>query len=108
MSNRDKNMLRISFSSLLEALANGVNVAVVFRVKKRKPLPETFMGYQVIDGDLTDLRFTDGKAQDGRAAYPTVRTSARHLRKSRRRSCLSIAECGSKVPCSQGRSGIAT
>lgn len=33
------------------------NVAVVFR----KRLPETFLGYKVIDGDADDLRFTDEK-----------------------------------------------
>jgi hypothetical protein len=34
----------------------GCNMAVVFRTKR---LPETFRGRKVINGDLTDLRFTD-------------------------------------------------
>jgi hypothetical protein len=42
-----------------EALAHGVNVAVPFFVKKGKPLPTTFLGVPVIDGDETDLRFLD-------------------------------------------------
>ena len=37
------------------ALAHGVNVAVVFS----GTLPETWHGYKVINGDLSDLRFTD-------------------------------------------------
>lgn len=38
------------------ALAAGMNVAAVFRSKR---LPETFLGRPVINGDETDLRFTD-------------------------------------------------
>jgi hypothetical protein len=39
----------------------GHNVAVVFNVKSEKHLPKTFMGYTVINGDLTDYRPNDGK-----------------------------------------------
>ena len=42
------------------ALSHGLNVAVVFDVKKGAPLPDTFMGASVIDGDAHDLRFLDG------------------------------------------------
>jgi hypothetical protein len=45
----------------LLALQNGINVSVVFQIKKGHPLPETWQGYPVIDGDLSDLRFTDPK-----------------------------------------------
>jgi len=38
-------------------LDSGNNVAVVFR----KELPETFLGYKVIDGDMDDLRFTNDR-----------------------------------------------
>lgn len=38
------------------AIQAGINLAVVFR---DKVLPESFLGRQVIDGDKTDLRFTD-------------------------------------------------
>jgi hypothetical protein len=42
-------------------LDSGKNVAVVFDVKGHQPLPKTFMGYKVIDGDLTDYRPGDEK-----------------------------------------------
>lgn len=38
------------------AIANGMNVAVVFRTKD---FPNTFMGLPVVNGDETDLRFLD-------------------------------------------------
>jgi len=50
------------------ALDHGGSVAVVFDTdpasygrypKPAKPLPESFCGYPVIDGDVTDLRFVD-------------------------------------------------
>jgi len=41
------------------ALANGVNVAVVFDTRRGYELPEEWRGYRVVDGDLHDLRFTD-------------------------------------------------
>jgi len=37
----------------------GRNVAVVFDVKKGQPLPATFKGLKVIDGDTHDIRFKD-------------------------------------------------
>lgn len=40
----------------LEVLSKGYNVAVVFK----GGLPATWKGYEVIDGDKNDLRFTDG------------------------------------------------
>jgi hypothetical protein len=43
----------------VEALKHGVDVAVVFDLKKGEPLPETWKGYPVIDGDKHDLRFLD-------------------------------------------------
>ena len=43
----------------LDALYHGINVAVVFDVKRGHALPATWEGYRVIDGDETDLRFTD-------------------------------------------------
>lgn len=61
----------------IAALAHGVNVAVVFAVKKGHALPQSYMGHEVIDGDLTDLRFTDGKARDGRAVIVGVRAKGK-------------------------------
>ena len=42
-------------------LSRGGNVAVVFGIKKGDPLPQTWKGYPVIEGDDTDLRFLDPK-----------------------------------------------
>jgi len=40
-------------------MSAGRNVAVVFATRRHAPLPATFAGRPVIDGDLSDLRFTD-------------------------------------------------
>lgn len=40
-----------------QALAAGINVAVVF---KGKVLPKTYLGRKVLNGDKTDLRFEEG------------------------------------------------
>lgn len=42
-------------------LQNNSNVAIVFDVKKGHALPETFNGYKVIDGDISDYRPLDEK-----------------------------------------------
>lgn len=52
--------LTFSFSGLntddcITMLNNGIRVAVVFK----KKLPETFLGKEVIDGDLYDMRYKD-------------------------------------------------
>jgi len=47
-----------SYAKLVDkAFDSGMNVAVVFR----KDLPRKFKGYDVVDGDETDLRFLDSK-----------------------------------------------
>jgi hypothetical protein len=43
----------------IDALNHGVNVAVVFGVKKTESLPETWHGFKVLNGDESDLRFKD-------------------------------------------------
>jgi hypothetical protein len=47
----------------LSFLARGLNVSVIFDTvyssTTKKPLPSTWKGYRVIDGDQTDLRFLD-------------------------------------------------
>jgi hypothetical protein len=43
----------------LDALHHGINVAVVFDTHRGEPLPATWHGYRIIDGDLHDLRFLD-------------------------------------------------
>lgn len=45
----------------LDALAHGINVAVVFDTRRGQPLPELWRGYPVIDGDAHDLRFLDAR-----------------------------------------------
>jgi protein gp88 len=40
-------------------LARGGNVAVVFSTKKSEALPEAWAGYPVVNGDASDLRFSD-------------------------------------------------
>lgn len=45
----------------IELLKKGFNVAVVFNVKHEYELPKTFMGYNVVNGDLTDYRVSDAK-----------------------------------------------
>jgi len=47
-------------ATAIDSLKHGVNVAVVFHVKRGRPLPSTFLGARVIDGDKHDLRFLDG------------------------------------------------
>lgn len=42
-------------------IEKGVNVAVVFDIKKGDPFPKTFKGYKVIDGYQSDARFLDPK-----------------------------------------------
>ena len=45
----------------LDALHNGINVAVVFSTKKTEAFPESYLGFEVINGDEHDLRFLDKK-----------------------------------------------
>ncbi len=62
-------------------LQQGFNVTVVFAVKKGEPLPKTWNGYRVIDGDIHDLRFLDpegvvvGLRAKGRAKKTTPVTN---------------------------------
>lgn len=48
-------------SDVYKAIAEGLNVAVVFGVKKTDPLPAEYVGLEVFDGDESDLRFLDPK-----------------------------------------------
>ena len=43
----------------VDLLNRGYNVAVVFGVKDEADLPETYLGFPVINGDESDLRFLD-------------------------------------------------
>lgn len=58
--------LTLSYTGKNEYLAykildKGYNVAMIFNINKNESLPETFNGYPVVDGDLTDYRPNDGK-----------------------------------------------
>jgi len=43
----------------MQALKQGYNLAVVMRLGRNDPKPETWGGYPVVDGDETDVRFLD-------------------------------------------------
>jgi hypothetical protein len=77
-------------ADVLKAIAAGMNVATVFGLKKTEPMPETYNGRPVFNGDESDLRFLDPKGvvvglyAKGRAKkdtsgfvkYPTVMMKA--------------------------------
>tara|TARA_R110000796_G_scaffold1673_4_gene6976 strand:+ start:170 stop:1033 length:864 start_codon:yes stop_codon:yes gene_type:complete len=44
---------------VVSALQRGFNVAIVFGVKDEADMPKTYLGYKVINGDESDLRFLD-------------------------------------------------
>jgi len=43
------------------AIKEGYNIATVFGIKKNSPMPETYNGVPVFNGDDSDLRFLDPK-----------------------------------------------
>lgn len=73
-------------ADVLKAIAQGMNVATVFGLKKTEPMPETYNGRPVFNGDESDLRFLDpagvivglyakGRAkrdESGFVKYPTI------------------------------------
>ena len=73
-------------NDVAKAITQGYNVATVFGIKKTLPMPETYMGIPVFNGDESDLRFLDpkgvivglyakGKAkkdETGFVKYPTI------------------------------------
>lgn len=75
---------------VLRAIQQGYNVATVFGIKKTMPMPETYNGLPVFNGDESDLRFLDpkgvivglyakGKAKkdtSGFVKYPTIMLAA--------------------------------
>jgi hypothetical protein len=72
------------------AIKEGYNIATVFGIKKSQPMPETYEGMPVFNGDDSDLRFLDpkgvvvglyakGKAKkdtSGFVKYPTIMMKA--------------------------------
>ena len=77
-------------NDVAKAIAQGYNIAVVFGIKKTLPMPETYLGLPVFNGDESDLRFLDpkgvivglyakGKAKKddtGFVKYPTIMLKA--------------------------------
>ena len=73
-------------SDVLKAMNEGLNVAVVFGIKKTLPMPVDYLSRSVFNGDESDLRFLDpkgvivglyakGKAKKdttGFVKYPTI------------------------------------
>ena len=47
--------------SIVSAVKERRNVAVVFSTRRGQSLPKRYLGLRIIDGDKTDLRFTDPK-----------------------------------------------
>ena len=48
-------------ADVYRAIAEGYNIATVFGLKKTEPMPETYLGRPVFNGDDSDLRFLDPK-----------------------------------------------
>jgi len=48
-------------ADVAKAIVQGYNIATVFGIKKTKPMPESYMGIPVFNGDESDLRFLDPK-----------------------------------------------
>jgi hypothetical protein len=77
-------------ADVYRAIAEGYNIATVFGLKKTEPMPETYLGRPVFNGDESDLRFLDpngvvvglyakGKAKKdttGFVKYPTIMLKA--------------------------------
>jgi len=77
-------------ADVAKAIEQGYNIATVFGIKKTLPMPETYMGLPVFNGDESDLRFLDprgvivglyakGKAKKdltGFVKYPTIMLKA--------------------------------
>jgi hypothetical protein len=75
---------------VIRAIKEGYNIATVFGIKKNTPMPETYNGVPVFNGDDSDLRFLDpkgvvvglyakGKAKkdtSGFVKYPTIMLKA--------------------------------
>ena len=48
-------------TDVFKAIAQGYNIAVVFGIKKTLPMPDSYLGLPVFNGDESDLRFLDPK-----------------------------------------------
>ena len=48
-------------TDVFKAIAQGYNIATVFGIKKTLPMPDSYLGLPVFNGDESDLRFLDPK-----------------------------------------------
>jgi hypothetical protein len=48
-------------TDVFKAIDQGYNIAVVFGIKKTLPMPDSYLGLPVFNGDESDLRFLDPK-----------------------------------------------
>ena len=48
-------------ADVAKAIQQGYNIATVFGIKKTLPMPDTYLGVTVFNGDESDLRFLDPK-----------------------------------------------
>ena len=48
-------------NDVIKAISQGYNIATVFGIKKTLPMPESYNGLPVFNGDESDLRFLDPK-----------------------------------------------
>jgi|HubBroStandDraft_2_1064218.scaffolds.fasta_scaffold12374_4 hypothetical protein len=55
------------------ALEHNINVAMVFDTKRGQPLPKTWCGFKVYDGDVTDLRFKNATKGFNQSGMSTAR-----------------------------------
>ena len=62
-----------NLAECLDALENGINVAVVFE----KVLPKKYLGFKVINGDETDLRFLDKPTKNGKGVIVGLKAKGR-------------------------------
>jgi hypothetical protein len=50
-----------NYSNCLRILESGNNIAIIFNLDKKENLPEYFDGFEIVDGDISDLRSNDKK-----------------------------------------------
>jgi hypothetical protein len=48
-------------NDVAKAITQGYNIATVFGIKKTLPMPDSYLGLPVFNGDESDLRFLDPK-----------------------------------------------
>jgi len=78
-----------NLATALAELDRGRRLAVVFNVRKGVPLPPTWNGFEVVDGDLSDARFLDPNDVVVGLRYKTV--GALHYKTDRETAFVHLA-----------------